>query len=158
MRNKGTFLVFVLTVLALYACGDEYYSTPQKTLARYVDNKDMSSAVRIEATLNCFTKRDRDWFSHHYQAICEARFGKFSNACGGPTSSESSVWGDVFEAAGPNTTEVESADVNEKAGTAVLVINGRSYNFKKEKFNWKFDGLFGMEEQMISQYPQIENQ
>jgi hypothetical protein len=154
--NKILVLLFIF--LGLFSCGEEYYATPQKTLQRYVDNRDMSSAVRVEAALNCFTSKDREWWSRHYEAICEARYGKFHTACGSSFQTESTIWADLFEPAGPSTTDIESADVDDKAGTAVLVVNGKRYNFTKEKFNWKFDGLFGMEEEIRSQYPQIEGQ
>ena len=156
MRFHKVLITFTM-LLGIFSCGEEYYATPQKTLQRYVDNRDMSSAVRIEAALNCFTNKDREWWNRHYEAICEARYGKFSTACGSASETQSTIWADLFEPAGPSTTDIESADVNDKAGEATLVVNGRRYHLKKEKFNWKFDGLFGMEDQITGQYPQIEN-
>ena len=145
----------VIAILSCLACGEEYYSTPEKTLERYLQNKTVGSAIEVTATLNCFSKRDQQWWSSHYMALCEAKFGAASRACESGIEAQSTVWTDSFEHAGPESLNVEKSDINEEEGTAVLVVDGVEVYFVKERGNWKLDGFFGVDEAMEKQYPQI---
>lgn len=145
----------VFAILGLLACGEEYYSAPEKTLARYIENKTVGSALEVSATLNCFSKKDQEWWSSHYMVLCEAKFGAGSRACESKVEAQSTVWTDSFEHAGPESKNVEKSDINENDGTAVLVVDGKEVYFVKERGNWKLDGFFGVAEAMEKQYPQI---
>jgi len=147
---------WLFVVLMLAGCGEEYYSTPGKTLARFVENKRMGSVMELNATLSCFTEEDQQWWSSHYMALCIAKFGTFSRACEDKVSAQTTVWGDSFEYAGPESATVSSSNIEEDKGTATLVVGGNEVYFKKEKGNWKIDGFFGMRTKMEEAYPQIK--
>src|SRR5262245_50864750 len=116
---------WLLLVLLFVACGDEKYSTPEKTLSHYISNKTMGSAVEINATISCFSKEAQAWWSGHYMALCEAKFGAASRACEDKVSAQSTVWGDSFEHFGPESANVSSSDINDSDGTATVVVDGR---------------------------------
>ena len=147
---------WLFLVLLIFGCGEEYYSTPEKTLGRFIQNKTMGSMVEVNATLSCFTKEDQEWWSAHYQDLCEAKFGKFSRACEDRLAAQTTVWADSFEHAGPESTNVTSSNIDEDKGTAILVVDGNNVHFAKENGNWKIDGFFGMRTKMEETYPQIK--
>lgn len=149
--NAAIRFSLVFATLLILSCGEEYYSTPQKTLAHYVENRMMGSSAEEQACLNAFKKADKEWYESHYEALCWAAYGR---DCPGPgVTSEATVWVDMFEPAGPKTTDVDSADVKEK--TATLVVQGKEIHFIKERGNWKIDGLFGIDT-VKEKYPQVK--
>jgi hypothetical protein len=150
--NRKLMSVFVLSAFFL-SCGEEYYATPEKTLANYVKNRMMGSRAENEACLNSFTEADQQWWSSHYVKLCYALYGQ--DCPGESVSTEATVWTDKFEPAGPNKTEVESSEIDEKAGTAWLTVDGQDIEFVKERGNWKMKGMFGVPEEMEKKYPQI---
>lgn len=141
-------LVGIASTLFFTACGNEIYSTPQKTLARYVQYKQMGSIAETENCLETFTEATRKWWANNRLEACYAKFGMSNALCGENKVDISNQWGAFVEPFGPQTAEVESANINEKAGTADLVVGGQTIHFIKEKWNWKIDGLFGQEEVM----------
>lgn len=142
----------ILTVFFL-SCGEEYYATPEKTLQNYVKNRMMASRAENESCLNSFTEEDQEWWRTHYVKLCYALYGQ--DCPGESISTEATVWTDKFEPAGPNKAEVESSEIDEKAGTAWLTVDGQDIEFVKERGNWKMKGMFGVPEEMASKYPQI---
>jgi hypothetical protein len=141
--------LFVILISVLFiSCGQEIYSTPQKTLQRYVQYREMGSIADTENCLETFTDATRKWWADNRLPACYQKFGQFSNLCGEGKVDVSNQWGAFVDPVGPKTTEVESADINEKAGTAVLTVQGQQIHFLKEKGNWKINGLFGAEEEM----------
>jgi hypothetical protein len=138
----------LIITLLLIACGQEIYSTPQKTLQRYVQYRQMGTLAETENCLETFTDATRKWWAANRLDACYQKFGQFSNLCGDNKVDISNQWGAFVEPVGPKTAEVESAEINEKAGIAVLTVQGQKINFKKEKGNWKIDGLFGAEDEM----------
>jgi hypothetical protein len=150
-----TSLIFGATVFLLISvgCGEEYFSTPEKTLQHYVRNRMMGSRQEYEAVLNSFTHDDRTWWDDHYLKLCTALYEKDCPGQGLPT--ETSIWTDKFEPAGPSTDEVEKSEIDEDKGTALLTVQGQEIEFKKERGNWKMVGMFGMQEELEQQYPQI---
>lgn len=148
------FLVGIAVILVFsMGCGEEYFSTPEKTLQHYVKNRMMGNRQEYEAVLNSFTKADREWWDDHYLKLCTAMYGKDCPGQGLP--SETTIWTDKFEPAGPQTDEVESSEIDEDKGTAWLTVDGQDIEFKKERGNWKMVGMFGMPEELETQYPQI---
>lgn len=148
--------IWVLVLLFTFAgCGEEYYSTPEKTLQRYVDNRMMGNREEYESCLNAFTDENRKWFEDNYLAICRAAYGR--DYPGEGISTETTVWTDMFEPAGPNSIKVESSDVDESAGTAVLVVDGQEIDFVKVHGNWKINGFFGVPEDLGERYPGLRN-
>lgn len=145
--------IVVLLAGLFSGCGEEYYSTPQKTLTRYVDNRMMMSREQYEACLNAFTKEDRQWFEKHYTGLCRSLYAQDCPGEGLPSAV--TVWTDVFEPAGPRSAEVESAEIDAHAGTARLVVNGKAIEFIKQQGNWKIHGFFGEREVLEKKYPQI---
>ena len=148
-----------VALLCLFACeGDVYYKTPESTLSRYVAVRRMGTAADMEATLNCFRREDKEWWSNKIMRVCELKNGKFNSLCGGGVANKSAMWNDLFEPLGPQSETVSSSNVDEKAGTATLVIDGKEFYFVREHKNWKFDSLFGVREQLESQYPELTQQ
>lgn len=143
-------------LLFLIACeGEEYYKTPELTLERYVQNRKMTSAMQIEATLNCFPRADKEWWEKKNLRICELKYGKFNQMCGESATNKSAIWNDLFEPFGPRSTNVTSSDVDDKEGLATLVVDANEVYFVKEHNNWKLDGFFGVKEQLIEEYPEL---
>lgn len=155
MRN-GIALGFVLIVLAGFlGCGEEYYATPEKTLQKYVENRMMGNRQELEACLNSFTQEDRDWYEKYYMNICSAAYGR--DCPGEGVSTETTVWTDMFEPAGPKAAEVDSSQIDDQNGTAVLVVKGQEIHFVKKRGNWKITGLFGVPEALAERYPQLKS-
>lgn len=148
--------ILIFWVFILSGCGNPDYATPEKTLERYIRYKGMTSMAEADNTIKCFTKADQQWWSEHFMITCYAIFGKFSAACENNISAQTSVWGNSFEDAGPSSTNVESSNIDEHEGTATLVVNGKDVYFVKEHGDWKFDGFFGVVEQLEEQYPTIK--
>ena len=144
---------FVFIFLLIGCGGEEYYSTPQKTLQQYVDNRSMSTREQYEATLNAFRKQDRKWWDEHYLRMCTIFLGK--DCPGAGIATEVAVFSDRFEPFGPKTTEVESANIAESEETATLVVQGKEIPFIKERGNWKIKGFFGIPEKLAEQYPEL---
>lgn len=156
MKKRIRFLAWVaVTALAfsLFGCGEEYYSTPDKTLKRYVDNRMMVDRYQYESCLNAFRKEDREWYEANYIHICRAVYGKDCPGEGLPT--QTTVWTDLFEPAGPTTHEVAESEIDEDAGTAVLVVEGQEIEFVKQRGNWKIKGFFGVPEDVVSKHPKL---
>ncbi|HEY4490447.1 MAG TPA: hypothetical protein VI958_00555 [Acidobacteriota bacterium] len=150
-------ILWLLCGLFLYlGCGQEYYSTPEKTLARYVENRSMRTPAEIEKCLNCFKKSDKKWWQNNYVAICQKKFGTFHALCAGTKISESNIWSAIMEEAGPTEGSVESVDVDEDEKSAVVVADGMEVYFVKESSNWKIDGFFGVDEELKDEYPDLQ--
>ncbi len=146
-----------LGLLVLLACaGEKYYATPEATLERYIENKGMGSAMQVEATMNCFTRDNKEWWLNNSQLICELKNGKFSSMCGESAANKSAIWNDLFEHRGPKSTTVSSTNIDEKEGLATLVVDGVEVYFVYENSNWKLDGFFGVQEELEAQYPQLK--
>jgi hypothetical protein len=154
MKQKIQLISILAAMAFLFACGEEYYSTPQKTLEHYVKNRMMGSRQENEACLHSFTQADQDWWRSHYVKLCYALYGQ--DCPGESISTEATVWTDKFEPAGPGKPEVQSTEIDEKAGTAWLTVDGQDIEFVKEKGNWKMKGMFGVPEEMEQKYPQIK--
>jgi hypothetical protein len=152
MRSKLFFGAAIFVLFAL-GCGEEYFSTPEKTLKHYIKNRMMGSRQEYEAVLNSFTRDDRSWWDDHYMKLCTAMYAK--DCPGEGLSTETTIWTDKFEPAGPQIDEIESSEIDEDKGTAVLTVQGQDIEFKKERGNWKMVGMFGMIEELEAQYPQI---
>ena len=148
-------IIGLLSILALMGCGEEYYSTPQKTLARYINSRMMMNREEYESCLNAFRKEDREWFEKHYMKLCVALYAQ--DCPGESLSTEVTVWTDVFEPYGPNKLNIESAQVDEKAGKAVLIVDGKQIAFVKNRGNWKIEGFFGARERLEEKYPQVRD-
>jgi hypothetical protein len=145
--------IFLISVWA--GCGQEYFSTPEKTLQRYVENKSMRTPAEVEKALNCFKKSDKQWWDHHYVEICQAKFGTFHSLCEATKIGESNIWSGVIEPEGPSTAEVESSAIDEEKGVATLVVAGQDIYFIKEGSNWKIDGFFGVDDELKEQHPHL---
>lgn len=151
MKRILTIIVAIVGTFLVSGCGEEYYATPEKTLEKYVTNRYMASRQEYEAAMNSFRKIDRQWWDDNYLNICIALY---QQDCPGPgISTESTVWGDRFEPAGPSTTEVEKSDIGKD--TATLIVQGKKIEFVKERGNWKIKGFFGVPEQLKSQFPKL---
>lgn len=148
---RGLFLLILL--LGFYGCGEEYYATPEKTLQMYVENRMMGNRQELEACLNSFTSEDREWFEKQYMNICVAAYGR--DCPGEGLSTETTVWTDMFEPAGPKSTQVDSSQID--SDTAVLVVGGKEIHFIKKRGNWKMQGLFGVPEKLAERYPQLKS-
>lgn len=155
MRKISVFLGMISLFILLSGCGEEYYSTPEKTLQRYVDNRMMMNREEYESCLNAFTKEDREWLEKNYMTLCVSLYGVDCPGEGLPTVV--TIWTDVFEPAGPSTTLVESKSMDENAGTAVIVVDGKEIRFIKSRGNWKIQGLFGVPEELKRKYPEIND-
>ena len=145
----------ICVALLFAACGEEHFSTPEKTLQRYVANKSMRTHGEIQKCLNCFRKADKKWWEDKYVQICQAKFGTFHSLCQATKVGESNIWSAVMEPEGPTTAEVDSTEINEQDGTAVLEADGMEVYFVKEGGNWKIDGFFGVDEELKEQYPDL---
>jgi len=154
MSKLSAFLGIALLVVFVTGCGEEYYSTPEKTLQRYVDNRMMMNREEYESCLNAFTKEDREWLEKNYMKLCVSLYGVDCPGEGIPTVV--TVWTDVFEPAGPTTSQVESQVVDESSGTAVVVVDGQEVRFIKKRGNWKIKGFFGVPEELKRKYPEID--
>ena|SRR3990172_11926996 len=141
-------LLVILLVVFVSGCGKEYYSTPEKTLKRYVDNRKMGNLVEIENCLDTFTDSTRKWWAENRLPACYAKFGQFSPLCGENKVDISNQWEGLVESYGPSISDVESSEVDEQKGVATLRVQGKKINFRKEKGNWKIDGLFGAEAEL----------
>lgn len=151
--------LLAIGLLCLFACeGEVYYKTPESTLTRYMSARRMGSALDMESALNCFRKEDKEWWSNKILRACELKYGKFNSLCAEGVANKSALWNDLFEPNGPQSENVTSSDVDEKAGTATLVIDGKEFYFVREHKNWKFDSLFGVREQLETQYPELTEQ
>jgi hypothetical protein len=139
----------------LAGCGEEYYATPELTLQKYVENRMMGNRQELEACLNSFTQQDREWYEKNYVKICVAAYGR--DCPGEGLSTETTVWTDMFEPAGPKTAEVDSSVIDEDNDTATLVVGGVEYYFVKKRGNWKIDGLFGVPEKLAEKYPELKS-
>jgi hypothetical protein len=149
-------ILLSVCLLFFIACeGEEFYSTPEKTLERYIQNRKMTSAMQIEATLNCFPREDKKWWENKNLRICELKYGKFNQMCGESAVNKSAIWNDLFEPMGPRSNNVTSSDVDEEEGLATLVVDDKEVYFIREHNNWKLDGFFGVKEQLIEQYPEL---
>jgi hypothetical protein len=154
----GKKIVCVLWLgLTMAGCGQEFYSTPQKTLERYVEYRHMGNLAEITNCLECFTKVTREWWARHYMDACHAKFGTFSSLCGESKVDQANIWGGLIEESGPTTAEVESSNINEADGSAVLRVQGKDIYFIREGKNWKIDGFFGADDALTEQYPQLKN-
>ncbi|MCI0612068.1 hypothetical protein L0244_03675 [bacterium] len=151
--RTGLIICAAVLVLISVGCGEEYFSTPEKTLQHYVKNRMMGSRQEYEAVLNSFTRDDRSWWDDHYMKLCTAMYGK--DCPGEGLSTETTIWTDKFEPAGPQSDEIEKSEIDDDQGTATLTVQGQDIEFVKERGNWKIVGLFGMKEELESQYPQI---
>ena len=151
---KRIFL-FLMGVLFLIGCGEEYYKDPESTLAQYVENRRMGSAMQIEATMNCFPKEEKEWWLNKSLRICELKYGKFNQMCGESATNKSALWNDLFEPIGPKSTNVTSSEIDEKEGVATLIVDGKEVYFVKTGPNWKLDGFFGVKEQLIEEFPEL---
>ncbi|MCI0603185.1 hypothetical protein L0156_09235 [bacterium] len=144
-------------LLSLLGCsGEEIYSTPEKTLERYVQNRRQGTAMAMEASLNCFPKEDKKWWDAKYLRICELKYGKFNAMCGEGLANRSALWNDLVEPRGPKSTNVSSSDVDDKEGVATLIVDGQEVYFIRESNNWKLDGLFGIREELTEQWPELK--
>jgi len=155
MVSHKWFLMTAAFALFTGGCGEEYYSTPEKTLERYVKNRTMFNREQYESCLNAFRREDREWFENHYMKLCTALYGR--DCPGESIATEVTVWTDVFEPAGPASVDVESAEIDEAKGTAVLVVDGQEVVFIKSRGNWKISGFFGVVEELERKYPQIKD-
>ncbi len=154
---KGKWILGILCLgLMMPGCGQEFYSTPQKTLERYVLYRHMGTVAQIENCLDCFTKETREWWSQHYLDACHAKYGAFSSLCGETKIDQANIWGGLIEEWGPKSSEVESSEIDENDGTAVLRVQGKDIYFIREGKNWKIDGFFGADEALEEQYPQLK--
>lgn len=148
MSGSRIAILGVLFSIFLAACGQEIYSTPQKTLQRYVQYRQMGTLAETENCLDTFTEATRAWWAAHRLDACYAKFGQSNSLCGENKVDISNQWGAFVEPYGPKTDNVDSANIDDKAGTADLVVEGKTIHFVKEKHNWKIDGLFGAEDDM----------
>ena len=155
MRYKKQFISVLFLIVFSAGCGEEYYSTPQKTLQRYIDNRMMANREQYESCLNAFRKEDRAWMEKNYMKLCSALYGQ--ECPGEGVASLAAVWSDQFEPAGPKKAEADSAQIDEHAGKAVLVVNGQEIEFVKKRGNWKIKGFFGVIPKLKAKYPQIDN-
>jgi hypothetical protein len=151
--RTGLIIGAAVLVLISVGCGEEYFSTPEKTLQHYVKNRMMGNRQEYEAVLNSFTRDDRSWWDDHYMKLCNAMYGK--DCPGEGLSTETTIWTDKFEPAGPQSDEIEKSEIDENKGTATLTVQGQDIEFVKERGNWKIVGMFGMREELEAQYPQI---
>jgi hypothetical protein len=148
--------LWIIVLLFFLGCeGEEYYKTPEATLARYVENRRMGTALEMEAVLNCFPREDKKWWDNKNLRICELKYGKFNQMCGEGLANKSAIWNDLVEPRGPKSTNVNSSDVDEKEDVATLVIDGQEVYFIREHNNWKIDGFFGVKEELLQQYPEL---
>lgn len=154
MRMLFGFCLLCVTIVVA-GCGESYYATPEKTLQVYVENRMMGSRQELEACLNSLTKEDREWFESHYMDICVAAYER--DCPGEGISTETTVWTDFFEPAGPNAVQIDSSEVDDTNGTATLVVNGKEIHFVKVKGNWKIEGLFGVPSQLAERYPRLKS-
>jgi hypothetical protein len=149
-------IVLAIALLCLFACeGEVYYKTPEATLTRYMTVRRMGSAADMEAALNCFRRDDKEWWSNKILRACEVKYGKFNSLCGPGVANKSALWNDLFEPNGPQSENISSSNIDEKEGTATLVIDGKEFYFVKEHNNWKFDSLFGVRDELETQYPEL---
>ena len=145
-------MTWLLLFFWLGCGGEEYYSSPKKTLERYVNNRALNSREKYFATMNTFRKEDQEWWDEHYLKICKV----LDRDCTGPSiPTQIAVFKERFEPAGPKTTEVESENINEDDGTATLVVQGMEIPFVKERGNWKIKGFFGVPKMLAQQYPEL---
>ena len=152
-------LLFAIGLLCLLGCeGEVYYKTPETTLARYMETRRMGSALDMEAALNCFRREDKEWWENKILRVCELKYGKFNSLCGGGVANKSALWNDMFEPNGPQSENATSSDIDEKEGSATLVIDGKEFYLVKDHNNWKFDSLFGVREQLEEQWPELAEQ
>ena len=149
------FLSGAVLLFFLGCSGEEIYKTPEKTLERYVENRRQGTALAMESALNCFPKEDKKWWDAKYLRVCELKYGKFNAMCGEGLANRSALWNDLIEPLGPKSTNVTSSDVDEKEGVATLVVDGEEVYFIRENNNWKLDGLFGVKEELIKQWPEL---
>jgi hypothetical protein len=149
-------LLLALGLLCLLGCeGEVYYKTPQTTLQRYLEFRHMGSAMEIEAALNCFRRDDKQWWENKNMRVCELKYGKFNSMCGEGLANKAAVWNDLFEPYGPQSENITSSDIDEKEGSATLVIDGKEFYFVRDHKNWKFDSLFGIREELEQQWPEL---
>lgn len=153
MKTSVAYAFCLSLVFILCSCGEEYFSTPEKTLQHYVKNRMMQNRQEYEATLNSFTREDREWWDANYLKMCSALYGK--DCPGEGISTETTIWTDEFEPAGPAVDEVESSEVDEANGSAWLTVDGQDIEFVKERGNWKMKGLFGVPEDLKKKYPEL---
>ncbi len=151
--KTAVFGVVVAILLFSMGCGEDYFSTPQKTLENYVKNRMMGSREEYEATLNSFRKADRAWWDANYMKMCTAFYGL--DCPGEGLSTETTIWTDKFEPAGPNSTTVDSSEIDEAKGSALLTIQGQEIEFIKENGNWKMVGFFGVPDELAQEYPKL---
>src|SRR3990172_6641664 len=149
-------MIWVFFLIAFTAgCGEDYYSSPQKTLQRYVDNRMMANREQYESTLNAFRKEDREWMEKNYMKLCAAFY---QQECPGEgVATLAAVWMDAFEPAGPKKTDAESSRLDEGKGEAVLVIDGQEIQFGKKRGNWKIKGFVGVVQKLKEKYPQLDD-
>ena len=153
MKSR-VFSVAVAILLFSMGCGEDYFATPEKTLQNYVKNRMMGSRQENEAVLNSFTKADKDWWNANYMKMCSAFYGL--DCPGEGISTESTIWTDKFEPAGPNSATVENSEIDDQKGTAWLTVQGQDIEFVKERGNWKMVGFFGVPEEIKEKYPQLK--
>jgi len=155
-RRTISKLWLILFSLLLGACGgEEYYSTPQKTLERYLDSRMMANREEYESCLNAFRKEDREWLEQNYMRLCTEFYGP--DCPGEGIATLAAVWADAFEPQGPRAAEVESAEIDQETGTAFLVVDGKRIEFIKKRGNWKIKGFFGVAEKLKEKYPDLSN-
>ena len=84
--------------------------------------------------------------------------GAFNSLCSATRINESNIWSALIEPAGPSTAQVDSSNINETDGSAVLVVQGKKIYFLREGGNWKIDGLFGADDELKANYPQLKTE
>jgi hypothetical protein len=155
MRYFKVLISFLVVLVFTAGCGEEYYSTPQKTLQRYIDNRMMANREQYESCLNAFRKEDREWMEKNYMKLCSALYGP--ECPGESVASLAAVWQDQFEPQGPKKAEPDSIKIDEGSGEATLVVDGKTIEFVKKRGNWKIKGFFGVVPKLKEKYPQIDN-
>lgn len=151
LRLRAARLILGATaILVVLSCGQEHFSTPEKTLAFYMEQKQAGSAAQVNAMLTCFTKSDREWWDKNFRVICDRLYGV--DCPSGDVQAQATIWTDKFEPVGPSSATADSIKIDEKAKTAVITVNRNEYDMVKEGFDWKFDGMFGADATLQDQF------
>ena|ERR1044071_6406416 len=158
MERLTSLLWIAALLFSFAACKDERFATPELTLQHYVEVRHMATIPEIENCLKCFTTKTKEWWDHNYVAACQAKMGAFNSLCSATRINESNIWSALIEPAGPSTAQVDSSNINETDGSAVLVVQGKKIYFLREGGNWKIDGLFGADDELKANYPQLKTE
>jgi hypothetical protein len=144
--EKVVIVLFFAAVVTMAGCGQEYFSTPEKTLSFYNDHRAAGSAADVDAMIRCFTKADQEWWNKNYRTICDKLYG--IDCPVGEVQAQATVWTDRIEPYGPKVTTADSVETDDKAGKAVVKIGDDEYEMVKEGYDWKFNGFFGADAEL----------